>query len=142
MNSTTIYNVTQINNKIAYLFDRELSNIFIKGEISSFTIYDSGHAYFTLKDDKNLINCVYFNRKKSGPPNIQENIEIVAYGNINVYKPRGRMQFIVSSFHIGDEGLLWKNYLDLLEWEKNLPKIFWMQFMKLNQRLCHVLSTL
>jgi len=134
MNSTTIYNVTQINNKIAYLFDRELSNIFIKGEISSFTIYDSGHAYFTLKDAKNLINCVYFNHKKSGAPNIQDNIEIVAYGNINVYKPKGRMQFIVSSFHVGDEGLLGKNYLKLknklekeglfdFKYKKKLPDI-------------------
>jgi len=134
MNSTTIYNVTQVSNKIGYLFDKEFSNVFIKGEISSFTIYPSGHAYFTLKDDKNLINCVYFNYIKNKTHTIKENIEVVAYGNINIYKSRGRMQFIVSNFHLGDEGLLWKNYLKLknklekeglfnIRYKKQLPSI-------------------
>ena len=113
MNSTTIYNVTQINNKITYLFDKKLSGIFIKGEVSSFTLYQSGHAYFSLKDEKNLINCVFFNYQGSKISDLKENIEIVAYGNINIYKARGRMQFVVSHFHIGDDGLLWKNYLKL-----------------------------
>ena len=135
MHSTTIYNVTQISNKIGYLFDKTLNSIFIKGEISSFTIYHSGHAYFTLRDDKSLINCVYFNYSKySDTLNIRENIEVVAYGNISIYKPRGKIQFITSNIHIGDEGLLWKNYLKLknslekeglfdLKYKKKIPDI-------------------
>ena len=113
MNSTTIYNVTQINNRVGLLFDRELKNIFIRGEISSFKLYDSGHAYFTLKDSKSLINCVYFNYKQNKTSNIRDNLEVVAYGNVGLYRQKGNMQFIVSNIHIGEEGLLWSKYLKL-----------------------------
>ena len=57
----TVFSITQINNKINFILEKKLSSIFIKGEISSFKIYQSGHAYLTLKDNQSEINCVYFN---------------------------------------------------------------------------------
>ena len=61
MKSTTIYNITQINNQINNLLDNNFGEIFIRGEISSFNLYPSGHAYFTLKDKLNEMSCVFFN---------------------------------------------------------------------------------
>ena len=61
MKSTTVYNVTQINNQINNLLENNFADIFIKGEISSFNLYPSGHAYITLKDKYKELSCDFFN---------------------------------------------------------------------------------
>ena len=58
--------VSQIN---AYInkklkFDNNLKNIYIKGEISNFKTYPSGHSYFTLKDENSQIPAVMFKGRK------------------------------------------------------------------------------
>ena len=135
MNSTVIFNVTQINNKINYLLESNFNSIFIRGEISSLVIYNSGHAYFTLKDNLSEISCVFFNYVENKNNIIlQEHTEVIAFGQINVYKAKGKMQFQVRSVHIGKEGNLWQQYTALknklekegifnLESKKNIPLI-------------------
>ena len=114
MNTNSIYSVSQITNQLNYSLEKNFNQIFIRGEVSSFRLYDSGHAYFTLKDDSSILNCVYFNySQKASYLGIKENLEIVAFGNINIYKARGSIQLIVSNIHIGKEGELWQNYLRL-----------------------------
>ena len=114
MNTNSIYSVTQITNQLNYSLEKKFSQIFIKGEVSSFRLYDSGHAYFTLKDKNSILNCVYFNyADKASYLRIKENLEIVAFGTINIYRARGSIQLIVSSIHVGKEGELWQNYLKL-----------------------------
>ena len=111
MKSTTIYNVTQINNQLNNLLDNNFGEIFIRGEISSFNLYPSGHAYFTLKDKLNEINCVFFNY------NLEydeiENTEVILYGKLNIYSAKGRLQFKASNIHLQGEGELWNKYLKL-----------------------------
>ena len=58
--------VSQIN---AYInkkmkFDVNLKNIYVKGEISNYKTYSSGHSYFTLKDKKSQISGVMFKGNK------------------------------------------------------------------------------
>ena len=132
MKSTTIYNITQINNQINNLLDNNFGEIFIRGEISSFNLYPSGHAYFTLKDKLNEISCVFFNY------NLEyekiENTEVIIYGKLNIYNAKGRLQFIASNIHLQGEGALWNKYLKLknkleteglfdIEKKKKLPSI-------------------
>ena len=135
MNSDTIYSVSQLNNSIGHFLENKFGEVFVRGEISSFRLYDSGHAYFTLKDKASIINCVYFNYNKNlFNSQIRENIEVVVFGNINIYKARGSMQVVVSNIHIGKEGDLWQNYLKLkdklnkeglfdVKYKKDLPSI-------------------
>ena len=133
MKSTTVYSITQINNQINHLLDSSFNNVFIKGEVSSFSIYSSGHAYFTIKDKINEINCVFFNYNKSEFKDIK-NLEVILYGKLNIYKAKGRLQFIVSNIHLDGEGALWNNYLKLkssleseglfdMKYKKKLPYI-------------------
>ena len=135
MKSTTIYNVTQINNQINHLLDNNFGEIFIKGEISSFNLYQSGHAYFTIKDKLNEISCVFFNYTYGSQKKYNlENNEVILYGKLNIYKVKGRLQFIVSNIHLEGEGSLWNKYLKLknqlekeglfdIQHKKPLPKI-------------------
>ncbi len=114
MNKTAIYSVTQITNRLNHSLEQNFSNIFVKGEISAFRLYDSGHAYFTIKDQSSILNCVYFNYvKEKKYLSLKENLEITVFGNINIYKTRGAIQFIVTKVHVGEEGELWQRYLRL-----------------------------
>ena len=114
MNKNPIFTVSQVTNTLNHNLEQNFSNVFVRGEISSFKTYDSGHAYFNLIDKSSLINCVYFNYKNdSSYLNLKENVEVTVFGSIGLYKKRGNIQLITSQIHIGNEGELWQDYLKL-----------------------------
>ena len=57
-----ILTITQINEYIRAMMDgdRLLGSLAVKGEISNYKIYPSGHHYFTLKDEGGALRCVMF----------------------------------------------------------------------------------
>ena len=58
-----VYSVTQLNKSIRkVLLERSaaLRDVWIEGEISGWKVYQSGHAYFTLKDAESQVSCVLF----------------------------------------------------------------------------------
>ena len=59
-----VFSVTQVNQYIKGLLDRDgaLSGLYIRGEISNYKTYPSGHHYFSLKDAEGAIRCVMFKR--------------------------------------------------------------------------------
>ena len=54
--------VSQVNEYIKFLLDRDelLANLCVRGEISNYKVYPSGHHYFTLKDAEGALRCVMF----------------------------------------------------------------------------------
>ena len=59
-NNQEIVSVSDINNLAKGLLEKELTNVWIQGEISSFTAHGSGHWYFTIKDKNSSLSCVMF----------------------------------------------------------------------------------
>lgn len=110
---TIIYSITQISNQVNSVLNHNFSNIWIKGQISSFKIYPSGHAYFTLKDSSSQIDCVFFNYTNSDNIFDSTNIEVTAYGDISIYKDKGKFQFIVNNLIRSGESELWFKYIEL-----------------------------
>jgi exonuclease VII large subunit len=55
-----ILTVSQLNNNIKLLFDETFDFLWVEGEVSNLRRPQSGHVYFTLKDDKSQINAVFF----------------------------------------------------------------------------------
>ena len=57
-----IFSVSEANNFIKALLDAvpQLQTIFVRGEISNYKLYPSGHHYFTLKDEGSALKCVMF----------------------------------------------------------------------------------
>ena len=83
---------------IKNMYDHEalLQNIMVRGEISNFKLYASGHGYFVLKDDKATLRCVLFRRWAEQLPFLPENgMQIIAAGNISVYERDGVYQLYV-----------------------------------------------
>ena len=90
-----IYSVTQINTYIQSMMDsdRHLSGLCIRGEISNYKVYPSGHHYFSLKDATGALRCVMFKssaiRLRFRPEN---GMKVLALGKISVFPRDGAYQ--------------------------------------------------
>lgn len=90
-----IFSVTELNNRIKGLLDLDpvLLDVSVKGELSNYKIYPSGHHYFTLKDNESCIKCVMFkpyaSRLRFRPEN---GMSVTAFGRVSVYLRDGYYQ--------------------------------------------------
>lgn len=100
--------VTQLNNRIKGLIDLDpmLQSVSVKGELSNYKVYPSGHHYFTLKDAESSVRCVMFRssaaklrfRPESG-------MSVIASGRVSVFPRDGAYQLYctgLSAAGIGD----------------------------------------
>lgn len=90
-----IFGVSEVNLYIKELMDGEphLSGIYVKGEISNYKIYPSGHHYFSLKDAEGSIRAVMFKRESSKLRFRPESgMSVIAGGRITVYPRDGQYQ--------------------------------------------------
>ncbi len=104
------YTVSAINKIIKDLIDNEviLEDITVTGELSSFSI-TRNIAYFTLKDNDDLLSCVQFNAKT--PFNIGDLVQV--RGNIKYYPKGGKLTFNALSMELCGQGELYKQFLNL-----------------------------
>ena len=117
MKTINSYTVTQINNHAKSIVEKKLEKVYVKGEVSSFKKYESGHAYFVLKDFSSEISCTIFNYNY--PYQLQDGQEITTFGNITIYAIKGRFQLIVNDVYIDGVG---QNLLFLKELKSKLTK--------------------
>lgn len=91
----TIYTVGQINTYIQAMMEGDalLSGLCIRGEISNYKIYPSGHHYFSLKDETGSIRCVMFKSSAIRLRFCPENgMKVIALGRVSVYPRDGAYQ--------------------------------------------------
>jgi exodeoxyribonuclease VII, large subunit len=99
MKDERIYEVTQVNEYIKSLLDGApgLNNICVRGELSNYKIYPSGHHYFTLKDATGALRCVMFRSSAARLRFRPENgMKAVACGRISVFPRDGAYQLYCS----------------------------------------------
>ena len=73
--------------------EREYSDIWVEGEISNFRAHDSGHLYFTLKDQNAQIKAVMFRSQARLLRFRPENgMQVVSRGRVTIYEDRGELQ--------------------------------------------------
>lgn len=89
------FSVTELNTRIAGLLDADpvLSHVSVRGELSNYKIYPSGHHYFTLKDNTSTLSCVMF---KSSASKLrfrpESGMGVVVTGRVQVYNRDGKYQ--------------------------------------------------
>lgn len=121
MKNAPIYSVTQVNQYIKGLLDRDgaLAGLFVRGELSNYKAYPSGHHYFSLKDAEGAIRCVMFRREAMGLRFRPENgMKVVAFGRVTVFPRDGQYQLYcseltpdgVGDLHVAFEQLKQKLY--------------------------------
>ncbi|MEJ2717664.1 MAG: exodeoxyribonuclease VII large subunit, partial [Deltaproteobacteria bacterium] len=93
-----IFTVTELTEQIKHLLEYEYPSVWVQGEISNFRSAPSGHYYFTLKDEHAQVRCVMFkpqNRFLKFRP--ESGLEVIAWGRLSVYSPRGEYQLILDT---------------------------------------------
>ncbi len=105
-----IYSITQVNEYIQGMMnaDPRLSQVAVRGEISNYKCYPSGHHYFTLKDESSALKCVMFKGNAMGlrfrPAN---GMKVIALGRITVYPRDGQYQLYCSAMTVDGVGDLY-----------------------------------
>lgn len=103
-----IFSVSQINFYLKDKLDSDpfLSSLCIRGELSNYKVYPSGHHYFTLKDQEGALRCVMFRSSASRLRFRPENgMKVLAFGRITVFPRDGAYQLyceMLSPDGIGD----------------------------------------
>jgi len=91
-----IPSVGELTAAIRAVLETGFDDVAVRGEISSWRRYDSGHTYFTIKDEHAVLNGVVWRntplRHEIGP-----GMSVVATGRISVYPPRGAYQLSCTS---------------------------------------------
>ena len=90
-----ILTVAQLNTYLKQRFDADglLADLCVRGELSNYKLYPSGHHYFTLKDNEASIRCVMFKSSAASLRFRPENgMAVLAIGRVTVYPRDGAYQ--------------------------------------------------
>lgn len=102
-----VCSVTQVNEHIRDLLDADvtLGALFVRGEISNYKAYPSGHHYFSLKDEGGSLRCVMFRREAATLRfRPQNGMKVVAFGRVTAYPRDGQYQLYVSALQADGVG--------------------------------------
>ena len=108
--------VSRVNEYIKFLLDRDelLANLCVRGEISNYKVYPSGHHYFTLKDEGAALKCVMFKgnamRLRFRPDN---GMKVIAMGKVTVYPRDGAYQLYCAAMAMDGVGDLYAAFEQL-----------------------------
>ena len=112
-----ILTVSQLNNNIKLLLEETFDFLWVEGEVSNLRRPQSGHVYFTLKDDQSQIKAVFFRQfgayKQRTNFELEEGLSVLCRARLNVYLPRGEYQLVVESLEPLGVGALQKAYEQL-----------------------------
>jgi exodeoxyribonuclease VII large subunit len=111
---THILTVTQLTYQIKNLLEGTFPDVWVEGEISNLTVPQSGHAYFTIKDEQSQIKAVLFKSSQRHLKfTLQHGMQVLCRGRVSVYEPRGEYQIIIEYVEPKGVGALQKAYEEL-----------------------------
>jgi exodeoxyribonuclease VII large subunit len=107
MNQASLFNlmperhtwkVSELTAHIRELLESALPDVWVEGEVSNCHAAQSGHCYFTLKDNKAQIRCVCFRDQMRGLKfKPEDGLHITVRGALSVYDARGEYQIYVTN---------------------------------------------
>ena len=111
-----VLSISQLNEYIRGKLDNDalLNGVAVRGEISNYKVYPSGHHYFTLKDESSALKCVMFKasamRLRFRPDN---GVKVIAMGKISVYPRDGVYQLYCTAMAMDGIGDLYAAFEQL-----------------------------
>ncbi len=102
---TRAQSVSELNEKIKSLMEATFLDVCVEGEVSNLTRHNSGHYYFSIKDEQSTLRCVMFRQYVSRLKfNLQNNQKVIVSGNLSVYTPRGEYQMLCVDMVLSGRG--------------------------------------
>ena len=102
-----VYTVSDLTARIRDLLARNFTDVSVQGEISNCRPATSGHIYFTLKDERAQVRCVFFKQQQRGMKfRPEDGLKVTVRGSVSVYEARGEYQIYVESVEALGRGAL------------------------------------
>jgi len=102
-----ILTVTQLSARLKGVMEENFPSVWVAGEISNFSQPQSGHCYFTLKDDGAQLRAVMWrNTAARLKLALHDGIDVVCRGRLDLYPPRGSFQLVVDELQPKGMGAL------------------------------------
>jgi exodeoxyribonuclease VII large subunit len=99
--------VAQLTAQIKNALEGGFPNVWVTGEISNYSRPQSGHSYFTLKDDQAQIRAVMWRSSAARIKfDLADGLDVICHGHIDVYAPRGSYQLVVDELQPKGVGAL------------------------------------
>lgn len=109
-----IYTVSELTQRVKNCLEEEFHEVWTVGEASNIRRPDSGHVYMTLKDEGAQLQAVMFRAVAAKVPfTLKDGMQVIAFGSISVYPPRGRYQLVIESIEPRGIGPLQLAFLQL-----------------------------
>jgi len=103
------WTVTQVTRRARAVVEAGLLPLWVRGEVSGFKAWQSGHWYFTLRDRSAQIRCVMFqkdNRRLPAPP--QDGMQVFLFARPTVWEEKGDFRLTVVDLLSTEAGGLWQ----------------------------------
>jgi len=103
--------VTEFTRRVKLVLEGGIEACWVKGEVSNLRIQPSGHVYFSLKDAGAQLSAVMFRMQAARQTvKIRDGLQVVAFGSVSVYEPRGQYQLVVKTLVDDGVGALQREY--------------------------------
>src|SRR6202521_4196037 len=108
------WTVSELTAKIRDVLAKNSTDITVQGETSNCREAQSGHIYFTLKDDRAQVRCVYFKQQQRGIKfRPEDGLQVTVRGSISVYDQRGEYQIYGEKIELMGQGALPLDFFDV-----------------------------
>ena len=103
--------VTEFTRRVKLVLEGGVDACWVKGEVSNLRIQPSGHVYFSLKDAGAQLSAVMFRMQAARQTvKLRDGLQVVAFGSVSVYEPRGQYQLVVKTLVDDGVGALQREY--------------------------------
>jgi exodeoxyribonuclease VII large subunit len=116
MDKDNVFSVSEVNLHIKHIVETGIPNLYVEGEIANFTKHSSGHIYFSLKDERSTLRCVFFrsyNKLLNFQPKNGE--QVICFGKMTVFEKGGSYQINVNHMQLSGIGELQRKFEELKE---------------------------
>lgn len=102
-----IYTVSELTRNLRLILEDSFPCVWVEGEISNLRLPQSGHIYFTLKDEKAQLKCVFFKNANTYLDfKLEDGLSCIIFGRISVYEREGQYQLYVERLEPKGKGAL------------------------------------
>jgi exodeoxyribonuclease VII large subunit len=105
--------ITELNDRTRELVDRSFGTFWVRGEVTDFKRYKSGHWYFCLRDHNAQMSCVVWASDQwriPAPPD--EGMQVIAQAMMNFYPAKGSLQLRIGRMEAAGDGL-WRKAIEM-----------------------------
>jgi len=103
------WTVGEVTRRARAVMEAGLPPLWVRGEVSGFKAWRSGHWYFALRDATAQLRCVMFSRENRRLPTAPtEGMQVFAFGRPTVWEEKGEFRLTVVELLSTEQGGLWK----------------------------------